>query len=160
MKRRRSATRKWRRPVVSALVLLLSLAALPAGKTEAAVAINLTTRGVQTWTDGAGFWHVTGEVVNVGTLRVALPEIDATYYNASNLVIGTGFAVANVGSLAPGSSSAFDLIENSEPAGFRPPGPEGCRILEQRRTVRPARDHAGRAVCGCAWRATLPRRAA
>ena len=103
--------------VTSSLVLCVLIAGVPA-RVAGAAALQLDVRGVAIWTDSVGFWHVTGDVVNATSSRADLPEIDATYYNSSGQVVGTGLTFPNAASVAVGGSSSFEILETSEPAGF------------------------------------------
>lgn len=62
------------------------------------------------WTDSAGYMHVVGDVVNNGAQNEQFVEIDATYYNGSNTVIGTDFTFSTLDTLSPGEKSPFMLL--------------------------------------------------
>jgi hypothetical protein len=70
------------------------------------------------WVDSGGFFHITGDVTNVMSIRQQFVEIDATYYNASGEVIGTGVTYAELTTLAPGGTSPFEIMESEAPAGY------------------------------------------
>lgn len=63
-------------------------------------------------------YHIVGEVQNQTSTEVDYVEIIATFYNASNVVVGTENTYANPYTLAPGQKAPFDIIAYSSPPGM------------------------------------------
>lgn len=62
------------------------------------------------WLDSIGYYHVSGEVQNVGSGAVNYVEIVATFYNSSNVVVATDFTFTDVDVILPGRKSPFDVL--------------------------------------------------
>ena len=60
--------------------------------------------------DSLGYYHVVGEVRNVGDQAVNYVKITATFYNSSHVVIATDFTYAELDVLLVGRKSPFDLF--------------------------------------------------
>ena len=100
-------------------VLVAALAfAGPAVPPAAASHGSLTVTSSTAWLDSSGYLHISGVVVNNTASRQEFVEINATYYNASNQVIGTGFTFADLTNLAPHASSPFEIVEFETPSGY------------------------------------------
>ena len=59
--------------------------------------------------DSLGFYHIVGEVQNVGDQAVKYVEIIATFYDSSN-VVATSFTYASLDILLAGSKSPFEVL--------------------------------------------------
>jgi hypothetical protein len=57
-----------------------------------------------------GSTHVVGEVLNQSPITVQSVKVIATFYNAYNQVIGTGFAYTQPSDLTPGQRAPFHII--------------------------------------------------
>lgn len=77
---------------------------------EAAVVLTRTS-----WIDGAGL-HVVGEVLNNTAIKRRV-TITVTYYNASNVVLGTKSATAFRNPLNPRRASGFEVLR-AVPSGY------------------------------------------
>ncbi len=60
--------------------------------------------------DSLGFYHVVGEVQNVGDQAVNYVKITATFYDSSHVVIATDFTFTGLYVLPVGRKSPFDLF--------------------------------------------------
>jgi hypothetical protein len=65
---------------------------------------------VTNYTDSAGFFHVVGEVHNVGTDTSNYTAIAGTFYDAKGDVIYQDFTATMPHALPPGATNGFDLI--------------------------------------------------
>jgi hypothetical protein len=89
---------------------LLTYGILFQSLSEAALVLTRTA-----WIDGAGL-HVVGEVLNNTAFKRKV-TITVTYYNASNVVLGTTSAIAFRNPLNLRSSSGFEVLR-AVPSGF------------------------------------------
>jgi len=60
--------------------------------------------------DSLGYYHVVGEVENVGDVALNFVKITATFYDESETVVGTDFTFTELDSLLAGRKSPFDLF--------------------------------------------------
>lgn len=60
--------------------------------------------------DLLGFYNVVGEVQNTGDQAARYVEIIATFYNSSNVVVGTSFTYSDVSVLSPERKSPFRIL--------------------------------------------------
>ena len=60
--------------------------------------------------DSSGYYHVVGEVQNVGDQAVKLVKIEVTFYDSSNVVIATRFDLTMLYVLMVGRKSPFDIV--------------------------------------------------
>ena len=59
--------------------------------------------------DDAGFFHVTGQIKNTGSVAVEQAKVVVTLYGRGGGVINVGFAYPQPSPLAPGEIAAFDV---------------------------------------------------
>jgi hypothetical protein len=57
----------------------------------------------------SGYFHVVGEVQNLGSLNLQYVKITATFYDSANNVIATGFTFTGIDVLVPQQKSPFDV---------------------------------------------------
>lgn len=69
-------------------------------------------------TDVIGAFHIVGEVQNQTSAQVDYVKIIATFYNASNVVVGTEFSFSDPFTLAPGQKAPFDVSAYPSPPGM------------------------------------------
>jgi len=62
------------------------------------------------WLDGLGYYHVVGEVQNVGSSTVDFVQVTATFYNSSNTVIAVDYTYTTLSVILPGRKSPFEII--------------------------------------------------
>ena len=62
------------------------------------------------WLDSAGYYHVSGEVENVGDVPVNFVKVTATFYDSNDTVIATSFSYTMLKILLPGRKSPFDVL--------------------------------------------------
>lgn len=98
-----------------ALLAMLSFVASPVSWPASFGSHLNTNSGVgivsnSSWTDGAGYVHIVGEVVNNTSQNQQFVEVDATYYDASSNVIGTDFTFTELDVLTPGEKSPFVFL--------------------------------------------------
>lgn len=62
------------------------------------------------WLDAAGFYHISGEVQNTGENAVELVKVIATFYDSSNIVIGTSSTYTTLGIIPSGRKSPFEIL--------------------------------------------------
>jgi hypothetical protein len=60
--------------------------------------------------DSYGFYHIVGEVMNVGDQAVKYVKIIATFYDSNNVVIATDFTYTELDVLLTGRKSPFDIL--------------------------------------------------
>lgn len=80
------------------------------GVTALPLSVSASIVSSSSWTDSVGYIHVVGEVVNNGSQNEDFVEIDATYFSASNAVVGTDFTFSELDTLTPGEKSPFVLL--------------------------------------------------
>jgi hypothetical protein len=61
------------------------------------------------YTDSTGAFHVAGEIKNTGTATSTSTEVYATFYDQTGKVVDASFALTNPDTVAPGSTSPFDI---------------------------------------------------
>jgi hypothetical protein len=61
------------------------------------------------YTDNLGYFHVVGEVKNTLGTNIHYVTIVATFYNSSNIVIGTDLTITDIDILKPNQKSPFEL---------------------------------------------------
>jgi len=75
---------------------------------KAAAQINLLTHSG--WLDSTGYYHVVGEVENVGNDAAGLVEITVTFYNSSDVVVATSSTYPALDILLAGRKSPFEVL--------------------------------------------------
>jgi hypothetical protein len=60
--------------------------------------------------DSSGFFHIVGEVANTSNETVRSVQITASIYDPYHVIMGTGSAYSDIGTLGPGERSAFHLL--------------------------------------------------
>ena len=60
--------------------------------------------------DSYGFYHIVGEVMNVGDQAVKYVKIIATFYDSNDVVIATDFTYTELDVLLAGRKSPFDIL--------------------------------------------------
>jgi hypothetical protein len=60
--------------------------------------------------DSNGYFHVVGEVRNVGDVSVDYAKVTGTFYDTSNVVVATSFTYTELDVIPSGRKSPFDLI--------------------------------------------------
>jgi len=74
----------------------------------AAPQINILTHSG--WLDSTSYYHVSGEVENVGDSPANFIKIAATFYDSNDTVIATSFSYTMLKVLLPGRKSPFDIL--------------------------------------------------
>jgi hypothetical protein len=74
----------------------------------AAADVNILTHSG--WLDSIGYYHVSGEVENVGDSAASFVKITATFYDAGHTVVDTSFTFAMLDILLPGRKSPFEVL--------------------------------------------------
>lgn len=74
---------------------------------------SVTVLSSSSWVDSIGDYHISGEVQNAGSATVTYVEVTATIYNASNTVIDTQFAYADLTYMQPNTKSPFEILETT-----------------------------------------------
>jgi hypothetical protein len=69
------------------------------------VALYLLARAL----DSLGYYHVVGEVQNIGVYNLNYVQITATFYDSVNNVLATDFTFADINTLVSQQKSPFDL---------------------------------------------------
>ena len=70
---------------------------------------NLQILDTSSHTDGSGFFHVIGEVLNNGTAQSNFTEVAGTFYNQTGGLIGEASAYLSPGILSAGQNAQFNL---------------------------------------------------
>ncbi len=70
---------------------------------------NLQIFNLSSHTDGSGFFHVLGEVLNNGAAQSNFTEVAGTFYNQTGALIGEASAHLSPGSLSAGQNAQFNL---------------------------------------------------
>jgi hypothetical protein len=99
--------------VVSGTVLMLlligmSTLAFNIQPAYAAAQVNILTHSG--WLDAIGYYHVSGEVENVGDGSASFVKITATFYDSSDTVVATSFTYTHLSVLLPGRKSPFEIL--------------------------------------------------
>jgi len=95
-------------PPIFALVLQTILLASFTIPITAAAQVNILTHSG--FLDSVGYYHVVGEVQNVGDQAVDFVRVTATFYDSSDVVIATSFTYTTIELLLAGRKSPFDVI--------------------------------------------------
>ena len=74
----------------------------------AAAQVNILTHSG--WLDSIGYYHVSGEVENVGDGTASFVKITATFYDSSDTVVATSFTYTHLSVLLPGRKSPFEIL--------------------------------------------------
>ena len=86
------------------LILYLSLA-FPV---SAAGQVNILSHSG--WLDSVGYYHVSGEVQNVGDGALSFVKVTATFYDVSSTVIAVDFTYTALSVILPGRKSPFEIF--------------------------------------------------
>lgn len=62
------------------------------------------------WLDSLGYYHVSGEVENIGDAPASFVKVTATFYNSTGVVIATSFTYTTLSVLLPGRKSPFEVL--------------------------------------------------
>lgn len=73
-------------------------------------ASGVSVLNTSTFIDNLGHYHIVGEVQNNLQSPIGIVEIVATYYNDSNVKVGTWMAFTDLEVVNPGVKAAFDLV--------------------------------------------------
>ena len=95
-------------PPIFALVLQTILLASLTVPVTATAQVNILTHSG--FLDSVGYYHVAGEVQNVGDQAVDFVKVTATFYDSSDVVIATSFTYTTIELLLAGRKSPFDVI--------------------------------------------------
>jgi len=60
--------------------------------------------------DSFGYYHIVGEVQNLGDVAVKYVKIVVTFYDSSHTVIATDFTYSELDVILPGRKSPFDIL--------------------------------------------------
>jgi len=62
------------------------------------------------WLDSSGYYHVSGEVKNVGDTPARFIKVTATFYDSTGTVVATSFTFSTLSVLLPGRKSPFEVL--------------------------------------------------
>jgi hypothetical protein len=62
------------------------------------------------WLDSLGYYHVSGEVENVGDAPASFVKVTATFYDSAGIVVATSFTYTTLSVLLPGRKSPFEVL--------------------------------------------------
>jgi len=96
------------RSVLTLLLIGMSMLAFNIQPAYAAAQVNIVTHSG--WLDSIGYYHVSGEVENVGDGAASFVKITATFYDSSDTVVATSFTYAYLSVLLPGRKSPFEVL--------------------------------------------------
>lgn len=101
------------RKTVSGLMLMIVLicaliSAFNIRQAYATAQVNILTHSG--WLDSIGYYHVSGEVENVGEGAASFVKITATFYDSSDTVVATSFTYTHLSVLLPGRKSPFEVL--------------------------------------------------
>lgn len=89
--------------IVSTLTFTLNIRSV-----YAAAQVNILTHSG--WLDSVGYYHVSGEVENVGDTPASFVKVTATFYDSGDTVVATSFTYAMLDVLLPGRKSPFEVL--------------------------------------------------
>lgn len=97
------------------------------------VAWGLRILSSTTWTDGSGYLHIAGEVLNNTAEPRRWVQVDASLLNADGVTIGSAVGYSDIPTLAPWTRSPFEIVTR-KPSGYTrttlrictPSGTGGC----------------------------------
>jgi hypothetical protein len=74
--------------------------------------------------DSVGYWHVVGEVTNMGTSSISSVQVTAHLYDANGQLIGDAVGYTSPANLDTGHTGTFDALQsadqiNGTPSSFR-----------------------------------------
>jgi len=90
------------------LLVLVLVSVFNVKSVKAATQVNILTHSG--WLDSIGYYHVSGEVENVGDVATSFVKITATFYDQSDTVVATSFAYAELSILLPERKSPFEVL--------------------------------------------------
>jgi len=98
--------------LLQALILLLSLAS------QVKAVANIDILSYTGYIDSFGYYHVVGEVQNVGDQALNFVEIEAIFFDSNDVIIATRFDLTMLDVLLVGRKSPFDisLLDTTESA--------------------------------------------
>ena len=104
---------KLSRKAVSRIMLILLVVStltftLNTRSVYAAAQVNILTHSG--WLDSVGYYHVSGEVENVGDAPASFVKVTATFYDSGDTVVATSFTYAMLDVLLPGRKSPFEVL--------------------------------------------------
>lgn len=101
---------KQRNNIFLGLILLLSIISCLgfAHRADALCQVNVLTH--TGWIDSIGYYHVSGEVQNVGGNAAGSVKITATFYDSSNTVVATDFTYTALSVIPSGKKSPFEIL--------------------------------------------------
>jgi len=88
------------------VVLCLFIVFTPKVKASANIQILSHT----SYMDSFGYYHIVGEVQNVGDVAVKYVKIVVTFYDSNHIVIATDFTYSELDVILPGRKSPFDIL--------------------------------------------------
>ena len=72
---------------------------------------SVTVLSSSAFIDSVGYYHISGEVQNLGSNTVDYVQISATYYDGNNKVVDTDFTYASLSYMQPNDKSPFDIVD-------------------------------------------------
>jgi peptidoglycan/xylan/chitin deacetylase (PgdA/CDA1 family) len=97
---------------------------------------TVVASGSASFVDGSGRRHYTGTIRNAGSTTASLPRAAVTLYNARGNVRGLASGAASSHALAPGTTTAYDIVGAGTSAPNRAPAlaiadPIGCSTAQR-----------------------------
>jgi len=71
---------------------------------------SITILSHNSYVDGAGYFHVVGEVENDTPNTAKFVQITGTFYDINNAIVGTQFTHTNPSNISSGAKAPFDLV--------------------------------------------------
>jgi hypothetical protein len=96
--------------VFTQLILLCTLASYLGLIFPANAAGSVNTLTHSGWLDSVGYYHVSGEVQNVGDGAVRFVKITATFYDSNSIVIAVDFTYTALSVILAGRKSPFEIL--------------------------------------------------
>ena len=91
------------------IIILVTIIALPQTLTMV-FAQSVEILSHSGFIDATGYYHVVGEVQNIGSGNLQFVMITATFYNKSHVVVGTSFTYTTLDVLLQGRKSPFEIL--------------------------------------------------
>lgn len=99
---------KYRKEIFVVIILLATIVLFHTIPIASAQSIEILSHSG--FVDAIGYYHIAGEIQNIGSNNLQFVEITATFYNESHVVIGTSFTYTSLEVVLQGRKSPFEII--------------------------------------------------